>query len=233
MSTKSVSSPVEEKTAPSTITTNTTTNTSHKSESPFVITPVADRFRSLSALRPQPEKVDVTPVTPNTADFTTSSSSSTGGVFQRTRSMGSGFAPPVLLARTASHIDYQKSDTQSLHDPYSDESSFDEGKNGAAPDPIAEKACNNFMFKLMEFQRQHKPYAPLTASTVAPTSTAAPYVAAPTVASAYTGPIVSARTSNANIQLTENNTLTRYYISANRNIELYRNVFLLTQSVTK
>ena len=62
-------------------------------------------------------------------------------------------------------------------------------------DPIAEKACSNFMHKLKEFQRQQsfQVYAPLSTTTATSPITTVPTV--PTVSS-YTGPIVSARTAN-------------------------------------
>lgn len=60
-------------------------------------------------------------------------------------------------------------------------------------DPIVEKACSNFMTKLMEFQRQHKSaYQQPYTNTFTPTPT-----------NSYQGPIVSSRIANSNIHLGE------------------------------
>ena len=68
-------------------------------------------------------------------------------------------------------------------------------------DPIVEKACSNFMYKLMEFQRQHKPYASQTLSYTRPTyepqatiPTNSPISPSTSTSNLY-NPIVSARKS--------------------------------------
>lgn len=74
---------------------------------------------------------------------------------------------------------------------------------GDSADPIVEKACSNFMYKLMEFQRQHTPYASQSLSYSRPayetTSTASPLNSemSPSTSSSnlYTRPIVSARSA--------------------------------------
>lgn len=83
-------------------------------------------------------------------------------------------------------------------------------QTGDGADPIVEKACSNFMYKLMEFQRQHAPYSSQTLSYSRPayeaTSTVAPAVttasplnsgSSPSTSSSnlYARPIVSARST--------------------------------------
>ena len=62
------------------------------------------------------------------------------------------------------------------------------------PDPIAEKACNNFMFKLMEFQRQNKPAVGTSSSPYDKTLSSSTYDKPLTSSSTYDKLLTSSST---------------------------------------
>jgi hypothetical protein len=90
------------------------------------------------------------------------------------------------LSSSSFHADSRLRNQQSA-----DESTPTPSENlNESPDPIAEKACNNFMHKLMEMQRQYKPTYVSSSSSLMPTSMSNSFTEQTTT------PISSSRTTN-------------------------------------
>lgn len=116
------------------------------------------------------------------------------------------YTPGLRNSSSFSYRDLTPSLSSNLSTSYGNlnkETADGQQPTGDGADPIVEKACSNFMYKLMEFQRQHTPYASQSLSYSRPayetTSTASPLNSemSPSTSSSnlYTRPIVSARSA--------------------------------------